>query len=484
MTFIARCLQSLSGPASTTPRLDRPYPDEAHRNRANVGWLRLVGRTLNRSHLSRSHLSRSHLIPLAGLLVAALVSRFLWFGHPHSAAIDEVYFAEYLSSYLTGTFYFDTHPPLARLLVAGFYALAGGKPVPFGTPWNLEFPDDDYLLLRFLPGLVGSLLPLLGYGLFYRLFRRRRLAVLGAGLLLLDNALLVQSRFLFFDVFLLAFGFGSLFCYLLHRERGGWRWLLGSAALAGAAISVKWVALPFVLLPVFLDYLAFMRGERRLRGVAKTGVVMLAGGALVYVLVFAVHFQLLPRSGPGNVYVSPAFQQTLEDSPFKARTDIPPLSFFGRFAELNREMYLANLRMSGHPFSSHWYEWPLDEKALGYWQRGETSIQLKGNPLLWWSGSAAVALLALALLLHPPLWRDRVASLALLGYLANWLPFALIDRVMFIHHYLPALVFSLIALTWLVSRVPLLARHAPWLLLPYAAGFVLLAPMSYGLAPW
>ncbi len=427
---------------------------------------------------------RPHLLPLALLLAGALISRFLLFGHPRSAAIDEIYFATYLSSYLTGTFYFDIHPPLARLLVAGFYALAGGKPVPFGTPWNLEFPDDDYLLLRFLPGLVGSVLPLVGYGLFHRLFRRRRLALLGAGLLLLDNALLVQSRFLFFDVFLLAFGFGSLLCYLVHRERGGWRWLLASAALAGAACSVKWVALPFVLLPVALDYLKFMLGERRLRAVLKTGAVMLGGGALVYLLVFAVHFQMLPRSGSGNAYVSPTFQRTLEGSSFAGRADIPSLSFLGRFVELNREMYLANQRMGGHPDSSRWYQWPLNEKPLGYWRQGPVDITLQGNSLLWWSGAASVTLLALVLLLRPPLWRDPVAPVALLGYLSNWLPFALIDRVMFIHHYLPALVFSLVALCWLVSRVPPLVRYAPWLLLPYAVGFVLLAPHSYGLAPW
>ncbi|WP_263147866.1 phospholipid carrier-dependent glycosyltransferase [Pseudomonas sp. RIT-PI-AD] len=427
---------------------------------------------------------RPHWLPLALLLAAALASRFLLFGHPRSAVIDEVYFAEYLSSYLTGDFYFDIHPPLARLLIAGFAASFGCKPVPFGTPWNLEYPDQDYLVLRFLPGLVGSLLPLLGYGLFLRLFRRRRLAFFGAGLLLLDNALLVQSRFLFFDVFLLAAGFASLLCYLYHRERGGWGWLLTSAVLAGAAVSVKWVALPFVLLPVALDYLGFMLGERRLRSVLKTAVAMLAGGVSLYLLVFAVHLHLLPHSGPGNAYVSPAFQQTLEDSPYAGRDDIQPLSFFGRLVELHQAMYAANQRMGGHPYSSRWYQWPLNEKPLAYWRQGEVDIALKGNSLLWWAGSASVALLGLILALKPALWRDPVASLALLGYLANWLPFALIDRVMFIHHYLPALIFSVIALGWLVARVPWLARHAPWLLLPFALGFVAQAPQSYGLAPW
>lgn len=421
---------------------------------------------------------------LALLFAVSLATRFAFFGYPDSAVIDEVYFAQYLSAYFTGEFYFDTHPPLGRLLVAGFVGLFDFQPVALSTPWNIQYQGHDYLLLRFLPGLVGSLLPLLGYGLAWKLFSRRRLALLCAGLLVLDNALLVQSRFLFFDVFLLAAGFASLLCYLYYRESRRPGWLLASGLLAGAAVSVKWVALTFVVLPILLDYLAFMLGERRLRDVAKTALFMLAGASLVYLLTFAVHLQLLPGAGNSAGYVSAEFQKTLEGSPYAGREDIQPLSWMGRFLELNRVMFEANQRMSDHPYASRWYQWPLNEKPLGYWRQGNLDIVLAGNDLLWWSASLAMAGLALAFLLRPTLWRDRRWPPLLLGYLINWLPFMLIGRVMFIHHYLSALIFSVLALCGLFLCWPRLERHALWLLLPMAAGFLWQAPLSYGLAPW
>jgi len=58
-------------------------------------------------------------------------------------------------------------------------------------------------------------------------------------------------------------------------------------------------------------------------------------------------------------------------------------------------------------------------------------------------------------------------SLLLVGYIANWLPFMLVERVAFIYHFLPALLHALLLLGIVVDvgvpNVPLIAHRRPLL---------------------
>ena len=65
--------------------------------------------------------------------------------------------------------------------------------------------------------------------------------------------------------------------------------------------------------------------------------------AFLYVTVFAVHFQLLPNSGPGDAFMSQRFQSTLVGN---ARYDpAANMSFPDRFIEINDGSSLAGLQI-------------------------------------------------------------------------------------------------------------------------------------------
>ncbi|KAI5297829.1 Dolichyl-phosphate-mannose--protein mannosyltransferase 4 [Ascosphaera atra] len=61
---------------------------------------------------------RTHRIWLAIVTVLAFVTRFKGITYPDSVVFDEVHFGKFASYYLQRTYFFDVHPPFAKLLFA------------------------------------------------------------------------------------------------------------------------------------------------------------------------------------------------------------------------------------------------------------------------------------------------------------------------------------------------------------------------------
>src|SRR3989344_4292180 len=96
---------------------------------------------------------------LITLLVASIAVHFAFFGQPDQVVFDEVHFGKFASAYYTHQYYFDIHPPLGKLLIAGFGKLFDFRPEYTFANIGQPFPDNSYLALRFLPVLAGTLLP-------------------------------------------------------------------------------------------------------------------------------------------------------------------------------------------------------------------------------------------------------------------------------------------------------------------------------------
>ncbi|MBF2098936.1 MAG: phospholipid carrier-dependent glycosyltransferase, partial [Gloeomargaritaceae cyanobacterium C42_A2020_066] len=92
----------------------------------------------------------------------SLAVRFWGLNRLDPLVFDEVYYAKFAQDYLTGTPFFDAHPPLGKYLIALGIRLGGFNPIGY----------------RWLNALVGSLVPLVTGALAYRLSGRPRLALL------------------------------------------------------------------------------------------------------------------------------------------------------------------------------------------------------------------------------------------------------------------------------------------------------------------
>lgn len=440
------------------------------------------------------------------LCLAAFATRFWHLFTPNVTVFDEVYFKNYAVDYLRGTFYFDPHPPLVKLLFGFFAAIFHISPIQ-----GMHTPET---ILRVLPALAGSLLIPLLYLFIRQLGGSRRTATLGALCALCDNALLVESRFILTDSFLLAFGVGALVAWLAARKHTGWTartyYLLG-AFLAGCCVATKWTGLTILALLVGVAvYDTFQRWQHKQQTFSWMQCIALGFvPLLVYCGAFVIHFSLLPNSGQGDAFMPADFQQTLHGNRnYNPSSHMPFIIKLieTQVAAVQSEQSLENVT---HPYSSPWYTWPIEWKPVYYWSQtyGHTiaNIVLLGNPVVWWGTALTICLGCSSALVYwlkrqskvvrQSTWLKQYLFLAA-AYAINWLPFGQIHRAMFLYHYLFALLFA-ITLTvillgnWLgwnnnPDAPPFLwAAHTNNMLFivicgSVILGFLALLPLSYG----
>lgn len=427
-------------------------------------------------------------MPIA-LIILGLATRFAFIWWPNEIVFDEVHSGKIIASYFTGEFsFFDVHPPLGKLLVVlALWFRGSGLGFDFANIGE-GYGVIPYITLRFLPNLFGALIPLIIFWLAREL-NFSKLAAFSAGLfLVLDNALITHSHFLVFDAFMLFFGLAGLAAFFRARNKSyNFNWLILAGLLIGSSLSSKWAGLAFLsaaLLTLALDNLAKLIKTgasffRRKSGYAilKEFFALVAVPAIVYVSVFAIHFELITKPGSANAFLSPEFQSR---------------NFYGKLIELNRAMYTVNAGiLAPHPYSSKPYTWPLVLRSVYYWNKSSPAavapptiarIYLLGNPAVWW-GSTFFGLLALVF------WWPRASPskkwLPVWLWLISMLPFIFVERTLFLYHYFTALIAAVMLAAGWLGDAPQKRRRIKTFTLYAAlaaalAGFVYFAPLTYG----
>ena len=88
--------------------------------------------------------------PFILLAILSLTIHLAFLSHPSQVVFDEVHFGKFVAAYSTGQYYFDIHPPLGKLMIAGFVKLTGINPVFNFEKIGESLPADTLLALRFL----------------------------------------------------------------------------------------------------------------------------------------------------------------------------------------------------------------------------------------------------------------------------------------------------------------------------------------------
>ncbi|OGZ58275.1 MAG: hypothetical protein A3B96_00075 [Candidatus Spechtbacteria bacterium RIFCSPHIGHO2_02_FULL_43_15b] len=437
---------------------------------------------------------------LFAVLALSAATHLAFFNTPNEVVFDEVHFGTFVRSYITGERHFDIHPPLGKIIIAGIAKLGGANLSSDLTLIGQQYPAKDLFLLRLFPLLAGIFLPVVFFLIALEITRSKFTAFLVGLFFVFENALLVQSRFAFLDIPLLFFGFSALLI-LLKQERASNRktkilLLFFAAILFGASYAIKWTALAIVV-PFGIVMLFSLWHNRSIKWFAAKISVLFIVSLALYATSFAAHFSLSSNPGPGDIYLSREFWTK---------------PFFQKFILLNKSMYEYNKNINAeHPYSSSWNELAINKKPIYYWMGSPTQVRdkytetaygssriakqiwLAGNPFIWMIGLFSVAagfvLLFLKLLFRksnlPPAFPIAVL---LSGWVASYLPFALIERPLFLYHYFFPLAFSLLIsgclIQWIISKKPLKKYTAPFvsaILLFAIAGFLAIAPVSYGI---
>lgn len=399
--------------------------------------------------------------PILIIMILAFATRFAFLSYPAEVVFDEVYFGKFVNAYFTNEYYFDIHPPLGKMLIAGFAKISRVSPDFDFSQIGKKFNNGDFLMLRFLPALFGALLPLIIYLILKQTGSLNKTAFFGSFLIIFDNALLVQSKFILLDSALLFFGFSSLYFFLKYKNAQDNKkkllLLLASATLATFSFSIKWTGLSFagIIILVFLGDL--IRKKICFKAFVLKLFIFTLASFIIYYFIFWIHFQILYKSGHGNAYMSRNFQQTLVGK--NSEKIAEPMSDWQKFLELNRAMFKYNASITAtHPDSSKWHQWPIGQKPVWYWSKNENgkseNVYLFGNLAIWWPVLIGVIFSVFSILfkkirqkLPPIFW------IFLIGYFLNLFPYLFIGRVAFLYHYLPALIFGILTLSILYEKI-------------------------------
>jgi 4-amino-4-deoxy-L-arabinose transferase-like glycosyltransferase len=148
--------------------------------------------------------------------------------------------------------------------------------------------------------------------------------------------------------------------------------------------------------------------------------------------------------------------------------------------QLTGQMYAYHNGLdSPHPASSPWWAWPFDLKPVWFYQEGfaagtSAAIYDAGNLVIWWFGIIGLGFAAVMA------FRRRSLALALItiGFAAQWVSWARIDRAAFQYHYYTALPFLVLALAYLVAELWHGAARRTWLVARAAAALAIVAPAA------
>ncbi|EDQ85306.1 uncharacterized protein MONBRDRAFT_29409 [Monosiga brevicollis MX1] len=269
------------------------------------------------------------LVLISLLSLVAWMTRIYHLSIPASVAWDETHFGKFANHYIKNEFYFDVHPPLAKMLIAGAGYLTNYRgDFAFKQPGD-AYEQTPYYGMRLLCATMGSAVVPMGYVAVRVASSARTPALLAAMLLLAETSLLTASRFILLDPIMLFFIQAALtatFLFRACRTRpfGVWWWtsLATTGVMLGCAISCKFVGL-FIVLFVGLytaNDLWELWGDLRVsirtwtaHFAARVGTLILLP-IIVYLACFWLHFAVCYRSGPGDAFMSSGFQTTLQGS--------------------------------------------------------------------------------------------------------------------------------------------------------------------------
>ncbi|XP_065058532.1 protein O-mannosyl-transferase 2-like isoform X2 [Rhopilema esculentum] len=311
--------------------------------------------------------------------VLSLGTRLYDIAQPPKICWDETHFGKFASYYINGTFFFDVHPPLGKMLLAlsGWMSGYGGG-FPFDKPGDL-YGEEKYVGMRVFCALMGGFCVPLAYLIVFELTKCLPAAIIAGCLVLFDHGTLTLSRFILLDSILMFFMMISVFCLVKFQSWSDhpfsvdwWGWMFCTGYFLACTFSVKWVGLFVILLAglVTIKQLWDLLGDLSLsmfvigqHFVARVlGLIILP--ILTYMFFFGVHFQALPLSGPGDGFFSSTFQSTLKGSALH-KAVLPKELAYGSIVTLK------NTKAGGTLLHSHQHLYPKEhppeqQQVTGY----------------------------------------------------------------------------------------------------------------------
>ena len=360
--------------------------------------------------------------------------------------------------------YFDPEPPLSKEIIAAGMWAYGWFRAHFqdakGDLIDLGFNTYGW---RVASMLFGTLCIPMMYLLARRLWSNRLFAIAAATLACFDGMFFVQSRIGMIDIFPIFFILTAYYLFLVHiQSRSDTAAMLSLVALGtvlGIGIASKWIVLAawasiglLLLVRLVLGALHLEWGPPIFRGHGLYWTRYVAVGILALILI------------PAALYLISWY-------PFFARGQFHTLADLIDY-QMQSFNYHRTL-VATHPYGSPAWSWPFLARPVLYYAEYQNAtggpgigfdvftgqamwarISNLGNPWIWWTSLPAVASLPYFIVRH----RSFPATVILLGFVTQYLPWFPITRVLFMYHMFGGLIFMVLAnafvIAYLAGKLP------------------------------
>ncbi|MCL5407078.1 MAG: phospholipid carrier-dependent glycosyltransferase [Patescibacteria group bacterium] len=343
------------------------------------------------------------ILTLILIVVASFLLRLWHLGKIGDQIFDEVYFVKFAQNYLTGTSFFDIHPPLGKLIIA----------------FGLKFFGDTSFTWRLMPAIFGTLLIILGYFTGKEL-SSKRVGLYTASIMALDGMLLVYSRTGLIDIFLIFFILLAFYFFLKFINTQKFHWIILTGIAVGLAASVKYIG---ALILIVFGVMIFTKHISWRKNLWKYFIFLGALPLSIYLAFFLFNF------GTKN--------------------------FFAQVYEWQMQSFNYNIGLKDtHPYGSKWWSWFLLLRPIWFYFKSENGQSIGvdgiGNPLAWWSSIVIIPLLIWGTALK---YKNHLVILAgFLVFLLFWAPF---NRVLFFYHAMPSFIFLTLGISLWLERLVL-----------------------------
>jgi len=416
------------------------------------------------------------LVTTVCLALVIFISSFTYlhnYQNPNGFFWDETYHTASAQKYINNIFFMEQHPPLGKMLIA-----LGEQIFDFNEVDN-QFIDTDhpegnppkgfsFAGYRIIPAIMGWLVAPLLFLIFLIITRSPITSFLLSGLYIFDNALIVHMRGAMLEGPLIFFVVLSIFIFLLlfkeENSKGGFAFL---SFLLGASIGLSFMTKLTGLIVILLVPALLIRFWKEYRKMLIIISLSLIGFFVAFASVWQIHFSLGDTINPelkkdGLYFASANYKTVIETEQNGSLKYFPvmlrdSLAFHFKFNKGVPKLDFCKPNENGSPY----FMWPFGGRAIRYrWakipaeNKGEEDsyryLYLQSNPIAWGAGLLGVILSASYLI--SGLFFDRrkksknlpLIKLFLAMYILYMIAISRIDRVMYLYHYFPALIFSFI----------------------------------------
>jgi dolichyl-phosphate-mannose--protein O-mannosyl transferase len=139
----------------------------------------------------------------------------------------------------------------------------------------------------------------------------------------------------------------------------------------------------------------------------------------------------------------------------------------GDIGDYNYQSYEYHAHLvATHPYGSPWWSWPFLARPVLYYAEyslgtdqftGQPLVGWMsnlGNPWIWWTSLPCVLAMPYFIVRH----KSLPATVILLGFITQYLPWAPITRVLFMYEMFGGLIFMILALAFVLAWI---AQHVP-----------------------